>query len=65
MIERNLAEWPLAEPPQAEPKEAQLEAPQQWNQEEQSFLNAPIEFESAERRIQKLLPGFNLKRLVF
>lgn len=61
MRKRNLAEWLN---PAEQPEEKKVQPPEHWNQEELKLRNERREFESAQEKIQRLVPGLNPKRLV-
>ena len=69
MRKRAMALWPLAIrlKPEAESPPLQFQPAQeqeQWNQEELKLLNEPRQFESAQEKIQRLMPGFEIKKVI-
>ena len=59
MRKRGLAE----REPEVEVTEV-LRPHEEWNQEEKKFLNESKERETAREQVQRLVPGFEIKRLV-
>lgn len=68
MRKRALALWPLAVKLRPSETEVTVELQglefNQWNQEEEKLRNERNEWESAQEKINRLIPGLELKRIV-
>ncbi|MGZ3722051.1 MAG: hypothetical protein ACXVA9_03915 [Bdellovibrionales bacterium] len=64
MFKRNLAARPIElQEFAAANAVAEVEPAEKWVQEEEKFRNERREVENPRERIQRLVPGFDLKRL--
>ena len=66
MRKRGLALWPIAtsQPAVTAKVVVKVETPEKWNQETESFLNERREWRGAQENLQRLIPGFDVKKLV-
>lgn len=66
MRKRGLAIWPLAtfQPEVTAQVVVKVETPEKWDQETESFLNERREWRRAQENLQRLIPGFDVKKLV-
>ena len=66
MQKRALAIWPLAVKLRANDTEVKVELQnsEQWNQEIEKLRNEQREWETAQEKIDRLIPGLELKRIV-
>ena len=64
MRKRNLALWPIQWFEPIRRAAVKLQPPADWNQEEESHRNRSREIEPVQEKIQRLVPGFDLKKCV-